>query len=55
MPRLRSALCVSWDASSSRSICMARAMDDVGVGQPLFDRLLASFFNTADWMRNREG
>jgi hemoglobin len=35
--------------------CMARAMQDVGVGQPLFDRLLESFHGTADWMRNRAG
>jgi len=36
-------------------VCMARAMHDVGVGQPLFDRLLESFYGTADWMRNRPG
>jgi hemoglobin len=33
--------------------CMGRAMQDVGVESALADRLLASFFNTADWMRNR--
>ena len=33
--------------------CMGRAMQDVGVEAALADRLLASFFNTADWMRNR--
>ena len=36
-------------------LCMAEAMADVGVGQPLFDRLLQSFAGTADWMRNRAG
>jgi hemoglobin len=34
-------------------LCMAEAMADVGVVQPLFDRLLASFSSTADWMRNQ--
>jgi hemoglobin len=33
--------------------CMGRAMQDVGIEANLADRLLASFFNTADWMRNR--
>lgn len=33
--------------------CMGRAMQDIGVEAALADRLLASFFNTADWMRNR--
>ena len=33
--------------------CMGRAMQDIGVESNLADRLLASFFNTADWMRNR--
>lgn len=36
-------------------VCMARAMHDVGVEQALFDRLLESFYGTADWMRNRPG
>jgi hemoglobin len=34
-------------------VCMGRAMQDVGVDQELFERLMASFFNTADWMRNQ--
>ena len=34
-------------------LCMGRAMQDVGVEPGLAERLLASFFNTADWMRNR--
>jgi hemoglobin len=36
-------------------ICMGRAMVDCGVSEPMIDRLLPAFFNTADWMRNREG
>lgn len=35
--------------------CMGLAMHDVGVEPVLAERLLASFFSTADWMRNREG
>jgi hemoglobin len=27
----------------------------VGLAQPLRERLLGSFFETADWMRNRNG
>jgi truncated hemoglobin YjbI len=34
---------------------MAEAMADCDVPEPLLDRLLASFANTADWMRNRDG
>jgi hemoglobin len=33
--------------------CMAWAMDDVGLPLALRERLLTSFFETADWMRNR--
>jgi hemoglobin len=33
--------------------CMGRAMKDVGVPDDLFERLLESFYGTADWMRNR--
>ena len=33
--------------------CMGRAMRDREVALPLFERLLNSFFNVADWMRNR--
>jgi len=35
--------------------CMAWAMEDVGLGEALRVRLLSSFFDTADWMRNKEG
>lgn len=34
---------------------MARAMDDIGLAEAPRLRLMASFFQTADWMRNREG
>jgi hemoglobin len=36
-------------------ICMGRAMADLNVETALSDRLLHSFYGTADWMRNREG
>ena len=35
--------------------CMAWAMEDVGLPEPLRERLLHSFFDTADWMRNHPG
>ncbi len=34
--------------------CMARAMQEVAVPEDLRLRLVDSFSNTADWMRNRE-
>jgi hemoglobin len=34
-------------------ICMGRAMGDVGLDASLAQRLLESFFGTADWMRNK--
>lgn len=36
-------------------ICMARAMLEVDIAEPLREQLLDSFYQTADWMRNREG
>lgn len=33
--------------------CMQQALTDVQVDAVLSDRLLAAFFQTADWMRNR--
>jgi hemoglobin len=36
-------------------LCMAEAMADQQIPQPLFDRLLEAFSQTADWMRNRAG
>ena len=35
--------------------CMAFAMQDIGLEEALRNRLLTSFFQTADWMRNRDG
>ena len=35
--------------------CMTRAMIDSGVDEVLRKRLVQSFFQTADWMRNKEG
>ena len=35
--------------------CMALAMVDIGLDEPLRDHLLNAFYQTADWMRNREG
>ena len=33
--------------------CMALAMQDVGMEEKLQEHLLTSFFQTADWMRNK--
>jgi hemoglobin len=33
--------------------CMYLAMEAVGIEESLREKLLASFFNTADFMRNR--
>jgi hemoglobin len=35
--------------------CMDQAMSEVGVDPALHQRLNQSFFQTADWMRNRAG
>ena len=35
--------------------CMDQAMGETGVPGPLRERLRNSFFQTADWMRNRNG
>lgn len=35
--------------------CMAKALEVVGIELSMRERLIASFANTADWMRNREG
>ena len=57
-PRLRARHLPFPIASAERDqwlLCMAEAMTDLDVPQPLFDRLLESFAGTADWMRNRAG
>lgn len=33
--------------------CMAWAMQDVGIEETLQERLMQSFYQTADWMRNK--
>jgi hemoglobin len=35
--------------------CMAWAMQDAGVPETLQQRLMQSFYQTADWMRNKAG
>jgi hemoglobin len=35
--------------------CMVLAMEDVGIEAPVRAKLLENFFNTADFMRNKEG
>jgi hemoglobin len=35
--------------------CMALAMQDVGIAEDLRLRLMESFYQTADWMRNTPG
>ena len=35
--------------------CMVLAMEDVGIDEGLRAKLLQNFFNTADFMRNKEG
>lgn len=57
-PRLRARHLPFAIASAERDQwlrCMAWAMQDCGVEQGLQERLMQSFFNTADWMRNRAG
>lgn len=57
-PRLRARHLPFPIASAERDqwlLCMAQAMADSDVPEALFDRMLQSFANTADFMRNREG
>jgi len=57
-PRLRALHLPFQIASGERDQwlrCMAWAMEDVGLPEPLRERLLHSFFDTADWMRNHPG
>ncbi len=57
-PRLRARHLPFAIASSERDqwmACMTRAMTDVSVEESLRKRLVQSFFQTADWMRNTEG
>jgi hemoglobin len=55
-PRLRARHLPYAIASSERDQwlrCMAWAMQDVGVDEALQERLMRSFYETADWMRNK--
>ncbi|MEN3366051.1 MAG: hemoglobin [Burkholderiales bacterium] len=55
-PRLRARHLPFAIASSERDQwlrCMAWAMQDVGIDEALQERLMHSFFETADWMRNK--
>jgi hemoglobin len=57
-PRLRARHLPFAIASRERDqwlVCMGRAMQDVGVPPALLERLLESFYGTADWMRNQPG
>jgi hemoglobin len=55
-PRLRARHLPFAIASSERDQwlrCMALTMQDVGMAEDLQERLMHSFFKTADWMRNK--
>lgn len=55
-PRLRARHLPFAIASSERDQwlrCMAWAMQDAGIEEPLQQRLMQSFYQTADWMRNK--
>ena len=57
-PRLRARHLPYAIASAERDqwmACMIRAMADVDLEESLRKRLAQSFFQTADWMRNKEG
>lgn len=57
-PRLRARHLPYAIASSERDQwlrCMALAMQDVGIPEGLQERLMESFYQTADWMRNQAG
>lgn len=57
-PRLRARHLPFAIASSERDQwlrCMAWAMQDVGIEESLQTRLMQSFYETADWMRNQPG
>jgi hemoglobin len=57
-PRLRARHLPYAIASSERDQwlrCMAWAMEEVGIHEDLRLRLMQSFYDTADWMRNTQG
>jgi len=57
-PRLRARHLPYAIASNERDQwlrCMAWAMQDVGMDEDMQQRLMQSFYQTADWMRNQAG
>lgn len=57
-PRLRARhlpFAIASDERDQWLRCMAWAMQDVGIEQSLQERLMQSFYQTADWMRNTPG
>lgn len=57
-PRLRARhlpFAIASDERDQWLRCMAWAMQDVGVDEALQQRLMESFYQTADWMRNTPG
>ncbi len=57
-PRLRARhlpFAIDSTARDQWVICMGRAMHDLQLPEALVERLLQTFYATADWMRNREG
>jgi len=57
-PRLRARhlpFAIASDERDQWLRCMAWAMQDVGVEETLQQRLMESFYQTADWMRNTPG
>ncbi|QAU34217.1 group II truncated hemoglobin [Janthinobacterium sp. 17J80-10] len=57
-PRLRARhlpFAIASDERDQWLRCMAWAMQEVGVEQSLQERLMQSFYQTADWMRNTPG
>lgn len=57
-PRLRARhlpFAIASDERDQWLRCMAWAMQDVGVEEALQQRLMESFYQTADWMRNTPG
>lgn len=57
-PRLRARhlpFAIASDERDQWLRCMGLAMHELDMPEPLQERLMTSFFQTADWMRNREG
>ena len=57
-PRLRArhlSFAIGIEERNQWLACMLQAMEETGVEPGLQERLLQSLFQTADWMRNKEG